>query len=128
MVKLCKTLKKGYFSVLRMKKIMFVLLSLVLSSCSYYDSMKFEETRELMGTVVTITVYDIDKADEAINLAFDEIEKIDDMMSSYKNDSELSFLNRHGFLNNVSSELKQVLDKSVYYGNLSKGSVEAQKY
>jgi len=106
-----------------MKRIIFVLLILILTSCNNHDTLKVEETRELMGTFVIITVYDIDeeKANNAINVAFDKIERIDDLMSSYKNDSEVSILNRHGFLNDVSPELKQVLDKSIYYGNLSKG-------
>ena len=82
-----------------MKKILILFLIVVLiSGCS--ELKKAEKTKELMGTIVKITVYDADeeKAEEAINAAFDEIERIDGLLSNYKNDSEVSILNREGFV------------------------------
>ena len=50
----------------------------------------------LMGTVVTITAYGESRAhaNEAISRAFDEMRRVDEMMSLYKPESDVSRLNR----------------------------------
>ncbi|MCD6511001.1 MAG: FAD:protein FMN transferase, partial [Thaumarchaeota archaeon] len=57
-----------------------------------------EGTRSIMGTSVSITVIhpSPEEAKEAANLAFSEMGKIEDLMSVYKEDSEVSILNREG--------------------------------
>src|SRR3989344_2070896 len=108
-----------------MKKIIFLLLVILLAGCQK-SLTKTEVTKELMGTAVTITVYN-DNSTEAkrvIGLAFDEIERIEGLLSSYKNDSEVSLLNKNGFIENPSNELMYNIKKSLYYSELSEGAFD----
>lgn len=108
-----------------MKKIMILLLiTLFLTSCTSIK--KTEETRESMGTFVTITVYDedIDKAEKSIEGAFKEIQRIEDILSNYKNTSEVYLLNKNGEIDEASNELIYVLGKSLRYGDLSRGAFD----
>jgi len=75
-----------------------VLLSV--SSCSQAPEKIVEDSRFFMGTVVQIKV-SIDpakrgeaRAKDAINKAFDEIQRIEDVYSVYKDTSEISRINR----------------------------------
>ncbi len=106
------------------KIIITILLLLLLTSCTSLK--KMEKTEGLMGTFVTITAYDEDKdkANKAINASFREIERIENLLSNYKNTSELYMLNDNGYITNPSEDLIYNLEKSVYYGNLTNGSFE----
>ncbi len=57
---------------------------------------RFEASHEAMGTIYTIVAYGPDKAAlaEAAAQAFEEIDHLDDEMSNYKPQSELSRINR----------------------------------
>ncbi len=83
-----------------------------------------EGTRSIMGTSVSITVIhpSPEEAKEAANLAFGEMDKIEDLMSVYKEDSEVSILNREGFLKDASPETIYVLKRGIYYSELSGGA------
>ena len=100
-------------------------LCLLITGCKE-ELIKTTETKELLGTIVTITVmsYDEDKAKNSINLAFDEIERIDSLLSIYKNDSQVFLLNKNGFLNNASYELIYNLKKANYFSKLSNGAFD----
>jgi len=104
--------------------ILFLFLISLINGCS--SSIKTEQTKELMGTFVTITVYDEDyvKAEEAIGLAFKEIERIDYLLSSYKNESEVFQLNEEGYIGDASADLIYNLERAKYYGDLSNGSFD----
>jgi thiamine biosynthesis lipoprotein len=79
-----------------------------------------------MGTVVKITVVDKDKnkAVEAVNEAFSEIERIENIVSIYKDSTQVYSLNEKGFLRNASDELIYLLKKSVYFSKLSEGAFD----
>jgi len=70
------------------------------SSCSQATEKIIEESRLFMGTVVQIKVsidpakYGEARAKDAINRAFDEIKRIEDVYSLYKDSSEISRINR----------------------------------
>jgi len=73
-----------------MKKLIFVfILILILTGCTGLK--KVEKIEELMGTFVTITVYeeDKDKALTSIDKAFDEIKRINNLLSEYQEKSEV---------------------------------------
>ncbi len=59
---------------------------------------RYEASHQAMGTIYTIVAYGRDRAllSEAVNEAFDEIDRLDAQMSNYKPDSELSVINREG--------------------------------
>jgi FAD:protein FMN transferase len=82
-----------------------------------------------MGTLVEITVQESDKdlAQKAINKSFNEISRLEKIMSSYLPDSELSKLNllAGGELKvPVTSDLLKVIQRGVYWGKLSNGAID----
>ena len=86
----------------------------------------FSETRSIMGTTVTIEVLATNEANalEYIDRAFDEIYHVDELMSSYKNESQLSILNRQGHLDNADPDFVYVLERSKYYSGISDGAFD----
>jgi len=106
------------------KLIILLLILLLLTSCTSIK--KTETTKELMGTTVTITIYNKnkDQAEQAINLAFKEIERIENLLSNYINTSEVAILNKNKEIGKASNELIYVLGKSLRYGDLSRGAFD----
>jgi thiamine biosynthesis lipoprotein len=99
-----------------------ILMLLSISSCNFRTIDRFEETREMMGTYVTIIVYsDEETAGNAINAAFEEIEKIEKIASIYDEESEASFLNKMGYIDNPSSEFLDLVNISIDYYNITDG-------
>lgn len=90
------------------------------------EEVPFEKNLNAMGTYISITVIDSDndKAEKAINAAFSEIKRIDNLMSRQKEDSEIGILNSNGVLRSPSSDLLYVLEKSHYYSELSDGAFD----
>src|SRR5712692_3637045 len=82
----------------------------------------------IMGTVFEITAYDqsSEHASNAIERAFQEIVRLDDLMSDYKADSALSNLNRsaHFHAEKVPSDLYRVIDQAVQFSRLSDGKFD----
>ncbi len=58
---------------------------------------KFSETRNLMGTYMTITVYHENEQDAnyAIERSFNEAKRLENILSNYVNDSDVSILNKN---------------------------------
>jgi FAD:protein FMN transferase len=82
----------------------------------------------IMGTVFEIAAYDQSRehASNAIEKAFQEIVRIDDLLSNYKPDSALSNLNRsaHFHTEKVSPDLYRVIDQSMQFSRLSGGKFD----
>jgi len=82
----------------------------------------------IMGTVFEIAAYDrsSQRASDAIEKAFQEIIRIDDLMSNYKADSALSKLNRsaHFHTETVPVDLYRAIDRSVQLSKLSGGKFD----
>ena len=79
----------------------------------------------IMGAVFEIVVYDqsFEHASNVIESAFQEIERLDDLLSNYKPDSALSNLNRSGHFREVKvpSDLYRVIELAVKFSRLSDG-------
>jgi thiamine biosynthesis lipoprotein len=106
-----------------MKRI-FIFLLLIISACTFPT--EYTETRELMGTVVTITVFsiDVDLATKGIESAFHEIERIDNVFSTYKENSPLYKLNHNNILYSPDEEIVFMIQKSKNYSILTNGSFD----
>jgi FAD:protein FMN transferase len=82
----------------------------------------------IMGAVFEIAAYDqsSEHASNAIEKAFQEIVRLDDLLSDYKPDSALSTLNRsaHFHAEKVPSDLYQVIDQAVQFSKLSDGKFD----
>ncbi len=96
-----------------------------LVSCKFKVVDKYEVTREMMGTYITVIVYaDKDTAGEAIEAAFKRIGEIESIASIYDENSEASRLNNEGSIESPSREFRELMDLSVYYYNISGGSFD----
>ncbi len=80
----------------------------------------------VMGTFVTILVVhpDLDLAKKAVKKAFDEIYRINDLMSVHKSGSEVSELNKNGFHDNVSPDTTYVIKRANYFSELTDGTFD----
>ncbi len=84
--------------------------------------------RPIMGTFARIVAVaaDSNTAKRCIETAFAEIEKVDELMSDYKSDSEISEVNRDGFKRavKVSKSTYEVLQRSVEFSKLTQGAFD----
>ena len=82
----------------------------------------------VMGTIFEIAAYDQspEHASGAIEKAFQEIVRLDDLLSNYKPDSALSNLNRsaHFHAEEVPSDLYRSIDQAVQFSRLSDGKFD----
>ena len=87
-----------------------------------------KQTRMMMGTFAEVSIYSHDEktAGKAIEGALDEMERMDRIMSNYKNDSELSKVNKKAAKSPVpcNTELLDVIEQSQYYSELSGGAFD----
>ncbi|MFB0551967.1 MAG: FAD:protein FMN transferase [Phycisphaerae bacterium] len=84
--------------------------------------------RLVMGTFARAVVIaeDLNTANKCIETAFEQIHKVDDLMSDYKSDSEISELNRDGFKTAVhlSKSTYEVLQRSIEFSKLTDGAFD----
>ena len=84
--------------------------------------------RVVMGTFARIVAVaaNSDKARSSIQAAFAEIEKVDELMSDYKSDSEISNVNKVGFKQavEVSESTYEVLQRSMEFSKLTGGAFD----
>jgi thiamine biosynthesis lipoprotein len=84
--------------------------------------------REIMGTFARIVAVAKNEkiARRSIEAGFNEMKRIDSVMSDYKTDSELSKVNREAFQHavKVTPELFAIFQKSVQYSRLSNGAFD----
>jgi len=82
----------------------------------------------IMGTIFEIAAYDqsSEHASNAIEKAFQEIVRLDNLLSNYKSDSALSNLNRsaHFHAEKVPSDLYRAIDQAVQFSRLSDGKFD----
>lgn len=82
----------------------------------------------IMGTrcVVDLWTDDHAKGEAAIDQVFAEFRRFDAMMSTFKPDSEVSFVNAHAAEHpiKISAELYDLTDKALYYSKLTHGTFD----
>jgi thiamine biosynthesis lipoprotein len=86
----------------------------------------YSVTRSMMDTTVTITVMGSNEtqAHDSIERAFERIQYVDSLMDTYDNTSELSLLNRQGYITDANPDLVYVINMSGYYSESSKGAFD----
>jgi thiamine biosynthesis lipoprotein len=99
--------------------------TLSVTSCTTALS-KFEDTRSMMDTFVTIIVYapDEEKANAAIAAAFSRMEEIEKIASIFDEEAKAFRLNRDGYLEAPSEDLRQLITLSLNYGKLTDGAFD----
>ena len=96
-----------------------VLLSVVI--IQKYRLKPLKQIEMIMGTLVEVTV--IPANEKAIREAFEALKKVDALMSTYKEDSEISILNREGKAQ-VSEETLEVIEDAIKFSNLTGGAFD----
>jgi thiamine biosynthesis lipoprotein len=78
-----------------------------------------------LGTIIQITAYG-EEAEAALDEAIDKIGEIDDLMSYFKENSDISRINSTAGVHyqNVSKETYEVIKKAVYYSKISNGAID----
>ena len=80
-----------------------------------------KRSQMIMGTMVEITVMPPDE--QAIEAAFEEMKKVDALMSTYKENSEVSILNREGE-NHLSAETLQIIREAINFSEITGGAFD----
>jgi thiamine biosynthesis lipoprotein len=96
-----------------------------MASCTFRTLERSEETREMMGTYVTIIIYaQREQSQEILDAAFSRIQEISDIASIYDKESQISRLNREGIIREPAKELRELIDLSIEYYHISGGSFD----
>lgn len=103
-------------------------ISVVSSTQSSPNQLLVYKKKYIMGTVFEIAAYDqtSQHASHALENAFKEVVRVDNLLSNYKTDSALSFLNRsaHFHAEKVPSDLYRIVEESVQFSRLSDGKFD----
>jgi thiamine biosynthesis lipoprotein len=90
--------------------------------------LRLEDNLDSMGTTYSVVVYGTDryKMQSAVELAFEEVRRLDQLLSNYRKDSELSRLNQNaaGQPVKVSKELFDLISACVRYSEASEGAFD----
>jgi FAD:protein FMN transferase len=105
-----------------------VFFSIVASIRGSENQLLVYKKKYIMGTVFEIAAYDqtSEHASVALENAFQEIVRVDNLLSNYKTDSALSHLNHaaHFHAEKVPSDLYRVVEESVRFSRLSGGKFD----
>lgn len=105
-----------------------IFFSIVATIRSSENQILVYKKKYVMGTVFEIAAYDqtSEHASVALESAFQEILRVDNLLSNYKTDSALSHLNRsaHFHAEKVPSDLYRVVEQSVRFSALSGGKFD----
>ena len=105
-----------------------IFFSIVSTIRSSENQILVYKKKYVMGTVFEIAAYDqtSEHASVALENAFQEIVRVDNLLSNYKTDSALSTLNRsaHFHTEKVPSDLYRVVEESVRFSSLSGGKFD----
>lgn len=87
---------------------------------------KVSKTRLGIGTIVSMTLIhpSKDQAEEAIGRAFEEIERLTNLMNRFSASAAVSCLNKEGLLKDVPPEMQSVIERSLYYNKLTGGAFD----
>lgn len=103
----------------------FLIFSLIGCTNSNDDSKPLSKTEYFMGTVVTVTLYD-NKSEKIIDKAFEEVNKIEQLVSINMEGTELDEVNNNAGIKpvKVSDDTYNIIKKGLEYSSLTNGSFD----
>ncbi len=108
-----------------MKKLLTIILCIALTSTAYAGEGIFKKSKKLMGTEMEITVVSADEktAHKAIDSAFAEIKRIEELMSTYIPESQISKINSAAGkkIVKVDEELIRLIKRAIEYAEVTEG-------
>ncbi len=117
---------RWYRSLLR--RFLVLVIGLSAAGISAENLPFIHKKRYAMGTVYEIVAYDrsVARASAAIDKALDEVIRLDNVMSNFKPESELSRMNRNAHFRSIriSADLYKVIEESLGYSRLSDGEFD----
>lgn len=111
--------------IFAMKKIVSLNLSLILFLLCGCTSKQNKDTRFLLDTVVTLTA---DCSGNILDGAFDLCEKYENLLSRTVKGSDVYALNASDSFVDVSDDTVKIIEKAIYYGDLSNGKFDITVY
>ena len=88
----------------------------------------FKEERAIMGTSIVAEVWSTNRntANAGIAAVMNEMHRIDELMSPFKEGSELSLINREAAEHpvKISRELFDLIERSLYFSRISNGAFD----
>jgi thiamine biosynthesis lipoprotein len=110
------------------KQVVIILCLLAAPAAFGQEMLRLEKSGDAMGSTYSIAVYGYDrvKMEAAVDAAFDEVRRLDDMLSNYKPDSEWSEVNRNAAERpvKVSRELFRLLSACLQYSREGEGAFD----
>ena len=110
-----------------MKHLVLILL-LAASGAWAGEQLRLSSSLDAMGTTFTVVAYDEDrrKLETGVDLAFEEVRRLDALLSNYKKESEWSRINRDAAEGpvGISRELFQLLLSCIEYSRQSDGAFD----
>jgi thiamine biosynthesis lipoprotein len=108
--------------------VLLLILGVAAARLSAAESLRLEQTLDSMGSVFSVVAYGEDRAKllAAVDSAFEEVRRIDRLLSNYRSDSELSRVNREAGKGpvQVSEELYRLLEACHAYHQESAGAFD----
>ncbi|UCD08965.1 MAG: FAD:protein FMN transferase [Dehalococcoidales bacterium] len=112
---------KKYFATI-LSFLLLLIVVLTPASCTEEKLERFEDTRSLMDTFVTVVIYsNQDTALETIDSAFVRMEEIETIATTWDSKGEAYRLNETGHLDNPSEELLELIKLSLEYNDITDG-------
>lgn len=112
----------------KLKQSVVVLFVLAAAAAPGAEMLRLESSVDAMGSSFSVALYDTDRQrmEAAVDAAFDEVRRLDDMLSNYKPDSEWSLVNRQAARRpvQVNPELFRLLSDCQEYSRRSDGAFD----
>ena len=111
-------------------RVAYPLLTLVLGLCIQSNALAewHQQERDIMSTRISVELWHAEAAvaAECSQRVFAEMERINALMSSYLDSSELSFINNNAAIDavEISDELVLLVERSLYFSEISKGAFD----
>jgi thiamine biosynthesis lipoprotein len=103
------------------------ILSVTSHGCMFRKKLhRVSETRIAMGTFVTMTLMHTsrDEAEEVIGRVVEEIDRMASLMDRFDESTAVARLNREGVIEDAPPEIIEVISRSLYYHQLTRGSFD----
>ena len=105
-----------------------VVVSTLVCNFSSAHANWFKQQQDIMGTRISVELWhkNVSLASQCSDKIFAEMHRLDAMMSPFKADSEISFINNNASTETieVSDEMAEIIDRSLYFSNISDGAFD----
>ncbi len=109
----------SYFSIRLIIFLAIIFITAVVSGCEK----RVTESEFLLNTIVDVTIISKGNTDQAMHIAFGAIRNVENLMSSYNNDSEIALINKNAGKSyvKVSPETYNLIKKSIDFSIMTDG-------